>query len=122
MNKRARIRQIKMLKKQNGKCHYCDCYMHVHSLKVSRKRKILSTQATFDHIIPKCEGGTYVRNNLVLAGSLCNTLKGNMDYDLFIRLRASPFFKQHILSWKQNKAFYYETRNRLKPFRTFVYI
>jgi 5-methylcytosine-specific restriction endonuclease McrA len=52
-------------------CHYCN-----------RERK--PWQLTFDHMKPKCKGGTTALDNLVLACTYCNNRKGDQDYEEFM--------------------------------------
>lgn len=49
---------------QEQKCHLC-------------KLPILLKEATLDHIRPKSLGGRDTRNNLKVAHSLCNGIRGN---------------------------------------------
>lgn len=51
-------------------CRYCGNWFHVQAL-------------TLDHVVPKRDGGTYERKNLVVCCSLCN-------------LRKEPF---HLSQW-----------------------
>jgi len=46
--------------------------------------------ATAEHVIPLSKGGTDHLTNLVMACSACNSLRGDMKFSRFIRLRQSP--------------------------------
>lgn len=46
-----------------------------------------STYMTLDHVIPEAHGGAVTVNNLVTACHKCNSKKGSMDFDSFIRTK-----------------------------------
>lgn len=56
--------RIRMHKAQGGACKYCG-------------QRIPLGVATFDHVIPKCLGGTGRQTNLVIACVNCNRKKAN---------------------------------------------
>lgn len=56
--------------RSKGRCHYC-----------GRQKRLL----TVDHVVPLSRGGTWHITNLVGACSECNSLKGNMSADEFLR-------------------------------------
>jgi len=74
-------RRVKLLKKQEGVCAYCD------------KKFDENNTPTVDHIIPKSKGGSYRLDNLVLVCSNCNTLKGNLTSYHEAKARAVVFMK-----------------------------
>ena len=57
--------------KQMGICKGCN-------------RKVPYNEATIDHIIPKCKGGTNARENCQMMCQGCNWLKGHTDNDEFM--------------------------------------
>ncbi len=57
---------------KDNRCHYC-------------RTLLFSTTATKDHKVPKCKGGKK-KDNIVLACSRCNNLKGNMKYEIFMAI------------------------------------
>ena len=61
---------------QNGlvKCLYCD-------------RELNSQNATADHIIPISKGGNNTKVNLVVACEDCNSQRGNLEFEKFLRLK-----------------------------------
>lgn len=59
---------------QNGRCFYCD-------------KPVSITGATKDHMVPKSKGGSDSMTNLVMACRGCNTAKGDMSKDEFLRAR-----------------------------------
>lgn len=71
---------------QGGKCFYCDIQLlnpdefdleaYLDSLQ-TKKRKNPITYPTLDHFIPKCYGGDWSVQNLVLACFTCNHRKGD---------------------------------------------
>lgn len=52
-----------ILERDNGKCQYCS-------------QKLTISQLTFDHVIPRVQGGTTTWENVVASCSVCNTKKG----------------------------------------------
>ncbi len=58
----------KVLKEEGYCCHYCS-----------------DMADTVDHKIPQAAGGTDARSNLVACCSRCNTVKGTLTYDVFVR-------------------------------------
>ena len=62
-----------MKKPESTNCHYCGIFL---------EQKYI----TIDHIIPKTKGGKELRQNKVFACSLCNLIKGDTDYDIFVEL------------------------------------
>lgn len=53
-------------------CHYCGT-------------TLTPMTATIDHMVPLARGGTWQVENLVLACSHCNALKGHKPYAVFLR-------------------------------------
>jgi hypothetical protein len=66
--------KIKVLLQIDPHCHYCGVELD-------------SFTATIDHKIPRSKGGKNNKGNRVLCCRRCNTLKGDMDYEEFIRIR-----------------------------------
>lgn len=58
-------KKMRLLMGQGGKCFYCG-------------RAINLIGATFDHIVPKCKGGTLRLSNTCIACRSCNQAKGAM--------------------------------------------
>lgn len=73
-----------MFKQQGGLCYYCDVEMFLSDdvTKEYRQENIMR-MASFEHIIPKSKGGTYKDTNAVCACHKCNTMRGNMDFEVF---------------------------------------
>lgn len=65
-----------LLQRTGGKCFYC-------GVRLFKKRKGHRAKATIDHYIPKAEGGSNARENLVPACSSCNKEKGRLMPDEF---------------------------------------
>ena len=53
-------------------CHYC-------------KKKLFREQATFDHVIPLSKGGYDKSDNGVIACATCNSLKGRLTKEEFLK-------------------------------------
>lgn len=62
----------RMVRRGEALCHYCG-----------------RLAETVDHKKAKSKGGTYAPENLVPACSPCNQIKGDMDYQEFMRRRNS---------------------------------
>ena len=77
---------------QNHRCCYCGHRM------IDIERHHLPTlphnATTKEHIHPKSYGGAAKVENLVAACSLCNYLRGNMDYIAFTNL-IKKWFRRH---------------------------
>lgn len=56
--------QAWLWKRYKGKCFFC-------------KKMLRKDEATMDHWVPKCFGGTNERHNLRLSCKPCNNKKGN---------------------------------------------
>lgn len=50
--------------RDQGKCQYCGC-------------KVARPESTYDHVIPRAQGGKTVWDNIVIACMPCNQKKGN---------------------------------------------
>ncbi len=50
--------------RDNGKCQYCNC-------------KVARPEATYDHVLPRAQGGKTEWTNIVIACMACNQKKGN---------------------------------------------
>lgn len=64
--------------RDRGRCQYC-------------ARQVPRTEATFDHVVPRSQGGTTRWENIVIACAPCNQRKGGRTPDQArMALRASP--------------------------------
>lgn len=68
--------------RQKRRCAYCGFTM---ILRPANRRDPL--RATLDHVVARSKGGDDTLGNTVAACEACNTSKGNMDADLFKRIR-----------------------------------
>lgn len=75
MSDRPRIYRLRkrMWKKQKGLCWICG-----EPMAISRSQAGKDRYATFDHLVPKAEGGTNAQANLHLAHKKCNALRGTI--------------------------------------------
>ena len=64
--------------RDHGCCMYCG-------------KKVSLANLTFDHVVPRCEGGKSCWDNVVIACSRCNSLKGRRSVDKFRRLIRKPY-------------------------------
>jgi 5-methylcytosine-specific restriction endonuclease McrA len=62
--------KIALCEAQNWRCCHCGCIL---SLNPNHPHK---TFATFEHVVPRSEGGSDLRENLVIACWLCNNERG----------------------------------------------
>lgn len=85
-NNRVRNHVARLYEEQDGKCYYCgtpDMYIRGNVTK-KYHRYNRHFMATFDHIVPKSEGGTYKFENGVCACLYCNSTRGNITVEAFI--------------------------------------
>jgi 5-methylcytosine-specific restriction endonuclease McrA len=71
-SKWRRNRRAVLFGQQQGKCYWCRCEM---TNDVTRCKS--PKYATFEHILPKSQGGRDVVNNIVLACLHCNTARAD---------------------------------------------
>ena len=97
--------------RQAGFCFYCGDKMIPHSKKVRRNPKA----ATAEHIIPRCDGGVKVWYNIVCACKECNEFKGNIDYEIFLKIRKLENWKElsKIELWKLQGVYWTVKRREL---------
>lgn len=85
---RANRRKLIILsERQNHRCCYCgggtwhpliEDYIHI----IHRSE---SNKATLEHLLPNSQGGTYHWDNLAMACSECNTARGDLPIEEFLR-------------------------------------
>src|SRR4051794_34512682 len=63
------------IKEQGSQCFYCGCHLYIPTDTPVKARHWLSRPATWDHLLPRCQGGTRRQENLVLACKACNNAK-----------------------------------------------
>lgn len=86
-------------------CRYCGCNLH----RITRHNRKLdfipqsswSRRLTLDHLVPKSKGGTNRLTNLGLACATCNSRKGSMSEQEFMR---EPRLIRRRASIAQEKA------------------
>jgi len=67
----------KLTAEQGNKCYYCNCKMN-HFGAQPKKRN-----ATIEHLQRKCNGGTYSRDNIVIACYECNSHRGDYSSEMW---------------------------------------
>ena len=70
MARGGRLLRQRVHERSGGRCHYCGI-----------EKKLL----TIDHVVPLAQGGTSYITNLVGACSKCNSAKGQLSAEVFIR-------------------------------------
>lgn len=82
-----RRKRQEMFNEQKGLCFWCKEKMQMNPLVTSEAGAIKANKrfATFEHLIPKSEGGTSAKSNLVLAHAKCNNRRvyRNWSHDPF---------------------------------------
>jgi len=78
-------RVIRLYQRQNGLCGYCGTPDMFLRSEVSKGFYIAHRplMATFDHVVPDCQGGKVTMENGVCACSRCNTLKADLSLEEF---------------------------------------
>lgn len=74
--KKHRRRWLEQRHARNPRCHYCRNLTKLPAYGLRTQREML--EATLDHAVPQCEGGTDDPRNYRLACLTCNTLKADM--------------------------------------------
>ncbi len=74
-SRRTRVLREELFKKQEGKCHWCGGAMELNYFKLSAgvgRVKVNPGFATFEHLLPRANGGLRTIENVVLAHGACN--------------------------------------------------
>lgn len=66
----------RLMKKQNARCHWCGGKM---SKKPRIGKKDNPNYATFEHLERRRDGGTFKKDNIVLAHQKCNHRREELD-------------------------------------------
>lgn len=77
LNPKTRKRwKVILWERQKGRCYWCDkrMFRHVHC----------DHFATFEHLIPRSQGGGDIFENFVLAHRSCNQRRGDMPGHVFM--------------------------------------
>lgn len=85
MNKNVRKRfekRKRLFAKQRGLCYYCAKPMLL--ARGPADARLSPNHITFDHIVPKSQGGNLNDNNLVAACFSCNQARKDKDARLFM--------------------------------------
>ncbi len=92
---------MQLLRLQNHQCFYCEHIMvpHTHVTGVSLPRNA----PTKDHLEPRTYGGPTTPQNLIMACSQCNGLRGEIDAMTFVNLILKWFKRDPTLRarWHQ---------------------
>ncbi len=83
-----RRKLIWLHKKQEGRCFYCDepTILPENMDSGLTKQQLKYDGATLDHLIPQVDGGTDSLKNLVCSCAYCNSRRGTMAVDRFVKL------------------------------------
>lgn len=82
MGRRA-ITPETIIKRDGLRCHYCEQFMNVYHGPLNRAQNADKRRFTFEHIVPKSQGGTWGLYNIVGACSGCNNAHGNRALKCF---------------------------------------
>lgn len=97
------------------KCHYCGTPMRFQPKEEKKGAKNYEDLFTFEHRKPLAKGGVHSKENLVLTCMCCNTIKADMEEDLFLKILKSidgetkyklyeySYFKNEIITNKIKK-------------------
>lgn len=115
LGREARLnRRHDIYKKGEGHCWYCGDKLHFSAM-------------TIDHVTPRCNGGGHEMDNVVPCCKECNSLKGDLDVNLFrhlirYKLAGRPTFTGAQRDWLRDtfgvdvdpghgQMFWFETRS-----------
>lgn len=62
--RKVKFSRSNVLSRDRSKCQYCS-------------RKLPASELTYDHVVPRCQGGKTTWENIVMACVPCNATKGN---------------------------------------------
>lgn len=79
---RAAIDMNGIVKRDGLRCHYCKNLMNIYHNPTLEQIKD-PKRFTFEHVVPRSEGGSYGMYNIVGACARCNGEKGNQIYKCF---------------------------------------
>lgn len=74
-SEKRELLRAQLFAQQQGLCHLCGTPMTI--TRRSRNTTVASTFATFDHLVPRSEGGTSYWKNLKLAHRRCNSARNS---------------------------------------------
>jgi 5-methylcytosine-specific restriction endonuclease McrA len=81
----VRRRRRKLFEASGGRCYWCGEPTHLNA-PTEANRHIDTKYATIDHLLPQQRGGSFRRENTVLACYECNERRGGMGKGKFRRL------------------------------------
>lgn len=90
---RRRRKLARMFKEQSGICYLCGIPMR---LNLTKKRTRFD--ASIDHLIPECEGGTMANNNIKAAHKYCNNARGAGEKEKEKTFQDHIAFMREVLS------------------------
>lgn len=71
-----------IVRRDGLRCHYCREFMNIYH-NPTRRQQYDQKRFTFEHVVPKCHGGTYGLYNIVGACAACNGAMGNQALKCF---------------------------------------
>lgn len=83
--KREQLRK-RLFERQDGLCHLCGGPMTL----LRKRHNVGRFFATFDHVLPRSDGGTAHISNLKLAHRKCNNARNSKPLELLARASACP--------------------------------
>jgi hypothetical protein len=115
MSKRTPAYQavLKSYKLGQRRCHICSCQLVYNPRQSGKGCTTPKNLATFEHLVPKADGGSRaVINGIIICGS-CNHRRGRTDWVKWIQAENPP--KSKWLLEKYADAVEYHQRDRSEP-------
>jgi hypothetical protein len=79
---RKAISVERIVMRDGMRCHYCEQLMNIYH-NPTRAQQRDPMRFTFEHVVPRCAGGTFGLYNIVGACAKCNSRHGNDYYKCF---------------------------------------
>lgn len=99
--KQRKTLRFLLWKDVNGKCVYCNRTMWVQEY---HKKGKASLMATIEHIVPESKGGTDRLANLTCSCVNCNSSRGSIKHEHFLKLRKMREWCRITKKVRQNQS------------------
>lgn len=118
-----RKKLIKLSESQNHRCCYCGDPTWHPEIICGKTHRSEASRATIEHLLPRCEGGTFKWENIAMACSECNTARGHTPLEEFLAAIHTPAkpkeARQKEISLAQERKLKKERGDRNR-FRLFI--